>query len=1034
MIKNLPINFSLLLVLGAIQLHAQTTSSSSNLVAQEIPDRTISYNTAGTGVAKPVNFGLDLAWLSEENIRRGVAFMGLNCVRIIRSSFTPTDSLINGELKTAELNELNERLNIINTWIGPTTIALNDDNPSISSWYKNSDGTFNAAHWAQLMDVTARHHQDLGHTVISVSPFNEPDYPTGQGDMQDFFNIAGELKSLPRFTNIRVSGGNTLNTDQALPWYNFLKARLDEGNTHQLAGSFDNFASFFQTVRANGDHATDDEMHNVMEAMVGAEYGMRTGIWWGTAELTRGEFVKASDGVRLGYAEHRPNWTAASVYRAPDGKVQAFGGTSERQAVTTKYRLISADRDVYYDGYGPQREYIMTLPGGTGYQQGQTNAERVVNITWGDDIQPVINGKYVLVNRNSGKVLEVSVGSTADGANIQQGTYSGAIYQQWNVNPVDTRVGGDFSYYSIKAVHSGKSIDDYNFSLDNGGNLVQWGSTNNGNQQWFFDYAGDGWFYIRNRHSAKCIDVFNSSTSDGANASQWEVLGGNNQQWRLLPVDAPIEFTPPDAPANLAATPQPASVTLSWTASTATDVTGYSIFRSGTSGGPYNTIARNVTTTSYVDNTTDSAGGPYFYKIIAVDKSLNRSVYSGVVSSSPTDSNSLVAYFPFDSNTKDTTANLYHSSTYGGIVYAAGKVGAKSIQLNGSSTFIQLPNTIASHPEITISSWVYWIGGASWQRLFDFGNDQNQYMFLTPSSGSGTLRFAIKNGGGEQMLEAPALPTGKWIHVAMTLGAGGASLYVDGQSVANSASVTISPLDFKPILNYIGRSQFSDPLLNARVDDFKIFDYALSPSEISQIFAFGNPMYINALSVSSVPGSTAGTYQGAADVTIFNNSGTAMSGATVSGNFSGSLTETVSGTTAANGTVNLKTTGSAASVTSLTFCVTNVTHPSAIYDSTKNVTPSCKTLIVTGIGNINATDAGVKIFPTPTEERLYIKVSRLIRNLNFIIVDMSGRVLLWGPLQQSQNELDLRSLKTGVYLVWINEGSSLLGMQKIIKQ
>jgi hypothetical protein len=35
-------------------------------------------------------------------------------------------------------------------------------------------------------------------------------------------------------------------------------------------------------VRASGHHATNDELHNVMEAMVGAEYGMQTGIWWYT--------------------------------------------------------------------------------------------------------------------------------------------------------------------------------------------------------------------------------------------------------------------------------------------------------------------------------------------------------------------------------------------------------------------------------------------------------------------------------------------------------------------------------------------------------------------------------------------------------------------------------------------------------------------------------------------------------------------------------------------------------------------------------
>lgn len=97
------------------------------------------------------------------------------------------------------------------------------------------------------MDVTARMHQEAGRRVVSISPFNEPDYGWGQGDIGDFYNIAAELRKNARFDSIRISGGNTLNCDQALSWYNILQSRLDEGNTHQLAGSFDNYAAFFST-------------------------------------------------------------------------------------------------------------------------------------------------------------------------------------------------------------------------------------------------------------------------------------------------------------------------------------------------------------------------------------------------------------------------------------------------------------------------------------------------------------------------------------------------------------------------------------------------------------------------------------------------------------------------------------------------------------------------------------------------------------------------------------------------------------------
>ena len=841
--------------LGITQTNAQTTSTGNNLVAQPIPDRTASFNTTDTGVSKPVLWGLDLAWLSEENIRRGVAFMGADKVDIVRSSFTPTSALINGDLPSAELATLNQRLTIINKWLGANTkVALNCDHPSVASSYIG-----NAVNWAQLMDVTTRRHQEAGRTVVSISPFNEPDYGWGQysgsNGQSDFYNIAGELRKNTRFDSIRICGGNTLNCDQALPWYNYLKSRLDEGNTHQLAGSFDNFANFYTTVRANGDHATADEMHNVMEAMVGYEYGLQTGIWWGTAELARGEFCKASHGVRLGYAEHRPNWTAASVYRAPDGKVQAFGGTSERQSVTTTYRFVSKDKDVYYDGYGPQREYTMVLPGGTGYQTGQTNAEKVVNITWGADIQPAINGRYLLVNRMSGKVMLVAGGSTVAGANVQQGVNTGALYQQWNVTPVDSRIGGDFSYFTFTAAHSGMALDVLNWSLENNGSIDAYTDSKSAIQQWYLNYAEDGWFYIRSRFSSKCLTVASPYLTNGASIQQLDKNGATSQQWRFLPVGATVEFVAPSAPANLVATPNAESIRLDWSASPETDVAGYTVFRSDSAGGSYNTIARNVTTTSFVDNTA-TTGGPYYYTVKAVDKSLNRSAYSNEVSATATGSKDMVAHLQFDGNTMDSTINLNHSAAYGGVTFAAAKIGSGAI-LNGTTSFIQLSPYLANQKEITISVWVYWKGGSAWQRIFDFGNDQNQYLFLTPNSTSG-MRFAIKNGGAEQILNTTTLPTNKWTHVAVTLSTSGASMYVNGVLAASSTAITISPLDFKPILNYIGRSQFSDPLFSGNIDDFRLYNYALSATEVAQLStglpnAVKDVNYKNDLSLWPVP-------------------------------------------------------------------------------------------------------------------------------------------------------------------------------------
>lgn len=833
-LNKLLLSYFLFALFVVNDVNAQVTSASNYLIAQPIPDRTVSFGVADAGVPKPISFGLDLAWLDGNNVRRGIAFMGKERVKIIRSSFMPTNPLVGDTALQGEaLVGINKRLDIIANYMGPgTNIMLNDDNPTV-----HADFYQNPVNWTKLMKVTAKYHEKRGFNVVSVAPFNEPDNTgAGQGSVQDFVNINTEVRKDPYFNGKRLSGPNMLNNDVFFNWYNPMKNQVDEGNTHQLAGSFDNYALIFQTLRTDGKYATNDELHNVMEAMVGVEYGMQSGIWWGTAELARGEFCKASDGVRLGYAEHRPYWTSASVYRHLDGRVQAFGGMSERQSATTTYRFVSKDRDVYYDGYGPQREYTMVLPGGPvgSYSNGQTGAERVVNITWGADIQPVINGTYKLVNRKSGKVIQVTGGSAALGANFIQSTNTGVAYQQWNVTPLDSKSGGDFSYFKISNVSSKLSPDVLNFSMENGGSIIAYNFIGV-NQQWYLEYAGDGWFYIRSRHSNKCMEVANGSIISGASIQQWEKNGGTNQQWRFLPVSAPVEFVAPSVPSNLTVNNQSSSVRLDWVASPETDVAGYTVFRADSANGIYNTIARNVKSTVFVDNTI-SVGKQYFYAVKAVDNSLNSSDYSNQVSTTAPNNKDLIVHLKFNNSTMDSTINLNHCAPYGTATYVEGKDG-KALALDGTSTFVQLPPTIAGSNEITIATWVYWKGITTGQRIFDFGNEQNENMYLTPRSASTKLCFGIKRNGIEKVLNSTTmLPVAAWTHVAVTINSAGTTLYVNGVSVANSSTLTTRPIDIKPMLNYIGRGQSSaNPLLNGNVDDFRIYNYALSATEVGQI-------------------------------------------------------------------------------------------------------------------------------------------------------------------------------------------------------
>jgi len=224
-----------------------------------------------------------------------------------------------------------------------------------------------------------------------------------------------------------------------------------------------------------------------------------------------------------------------------------------------------------------------------------------------------------------------------------------------------------------------------------------------------------------------------------------------------------------------------------------------------------------------------------------VDRSLNTSANSGEVSATPSCGSALIARYSFDGYATDSSGNANHATLVGAPTFVAGQYGS-GLNLNGTGQYATVPAGImASVTNFTIATWVNWNGGGSWQRIFDFGNDTTQYMFLTPSSGSGTLRFVITtNGnapGAEQILETAPLPVGQWRHVAVTRSGNTARIYTNGV-LAVSGSVTIAPATFNPALNYLGDSQYAaDPLFNGRLDEVFIYNYTLSSTEITRLAA-----------------------------------------------------------------------------------------------------------------------------------------------------------------------------------------------------
>ncbi|RKT75049.1 ricin-type beta-trefoil lectin protein [Saccharothrix variisporea] len=137
---------------------------------------------------------------------------------------------------------------------------------------------------------------------------------------------------------------------------------------------------------------------------------------------------------------------------------------------------------------------------------------------------------YVLVNRNSGKAMDVSGASTADGAAVQQYSRHDGANQQWQF--VDSGGG----YYRLKSKNSGKVLDVDSKSTADGAKIQQWTDNNGANQQFRLADSDSGYVRLVNRNSGKAVEVQGAATNDGAPVVQYSDWGGSNQQWQLVRV------------------------------------------------------------------------------------------------------------------------------------------------------------------------------------------------------------------------------------------------------------------------------------------------------------------------------------------------------------------------------------------------------------------------------------------------------------------------------------------------------------------
>jgi hypothetical protein len=211
----------------------------------------------------------------------------------------------------------------------------------------------------------------------------------------------------------------------------------------------------------------------------------------------------------------------------------------------------------------------------------------------------------------------------------------------------------------------------------------------------------------------------------------------------------------------------------------------------------------------------------------------------------------LMGWWKFDEgqsqNALDWSGHGKHATLMGGPTWIAGYDGG-GLKLDGYNDYVVLPIgwVINSLSSATFTTWVNFSNaGDRWQRIFDFGSGMETYISLCPKTGiDGPMRLAMTTSGawGESHLDAPTPLASGWYHVSVVVTSTDMKLYLDGVVVASgSTSVALSDLG-RTENNWLGRSQYLvDGYFNGSLDDFRIYDYALSTDEIVMTMR-GDPM------------------------------------------------------------------------------------------------------------------------------------------------------------------------------------------------
>ncbi len=265
-----------------------------------------------------------------------------------------------------------------------------------------------------------------------------------------------------------------------------------------------------------------------------------------TANLQIGDKGRQYQKFQVSYDSQLKAYTITAFHSDKVLDVAGAGqnnGTNVQQYQKNKSKaqqwIIQKTSDGYYSIISKCNYLFLDVSGastrnGTNIQVYETNNskaqkfkfEKINNITCGQVLE---NGIYKISSAlNGNKVLDISGGSTNNGANLQIWNSENVQQQKFQITYNSTG-----KYYEIKALHSNKVFDIAGNGKIDGTNVAQYASNQSNAQKWVLKDVGNGYFYIIGAYSGLYLDIAAASTANGTNVQVYTGNGTKAQKFKF---------------------------------------------------------------------------------------------------------------------------------------------------------------------------------------------------------------------------------------------------------------------------------------------------------------------------------------------------------------------------------------------------------------------------------------------------------------------------------------------------------------------